>query len=99
VTLEDVTTKFAASRAVIAGKRIRFDFAGDGVLMLDGITGAVSNKAGPADLAIAMNLSDLKAIREQTLDPMAAYFSGRIRLDGEMMLAMRLRELVETLEH
>ena len=93
MTLEDVTTKFAASQAVIAGKRIRFDFAGDGVLMLDGVTGVVSNERSPADLAIAMNLSDLAAIRAGTLDPMSAYFSGRIRLDGDMMLAMRLREL------
>jgi putative sterol carrier protein len=94
VTLDDVTTKFAAHQAVIPNKRIRFDFAGDGALMLDGIAGAVSNDDGPADLAIAMSLVDLAAIRAGTLDPMSAYFSGRIRLDGDMMLAMRLRELM-----
>src|SRR5260221_13816933 len=94
VTLDDVTTKFAANRAGLPGKRIRFDFAGDGTLMLDGVTGWVSNDGSPADLAIAMSLSDLAAIRAGTLDPMAAYFSGRIRLDGDMMLAMRLRELL-----
>lgn len=98
MTLEDVTTKFAANDVVIAGKRIRFDFAGDGVLMLDGVTGSVSNESAPADLAVAMNLADLLAIRERTLDPMAAYFSGRIRLDGDIMLAMRLRELTEKLD-
>ncbi len=98
MTLDEVTAKFAENGATIAGKRIRFDFAGDGVLMLDGITGQVSNQAGPADLAIAMNLADLKAIRDRTLDPMSAYFSGRIRLVGEMMLAMQLRTLAETLD-
>lgn len=97
MTLDDVTSRFARTGAVIEGKRIRFDFAGEGVLMLDGVSGAVSNEAGPADLAIAMNLADLKAIRDRTLDPMSAYFSGRIRLDGEMMLAMQLRALAEKL--
>jgi putative sterol carrier protein len=97
VTLDDVTTKFAANQAVIPNKRIRFDFAGDGALMLDGVAGAVSNDNGPADLAIAMNLTDLAAIRAGTLDPMSAYFSGRIRLDGDVMLAMRLRELMAKL--
>ena len=48
-----------------------------------------------ADLAIAMNLADLAALRAGTLDPMSAYFSGRIRLDGDMMLAMQLRDLIE----
>ncbi len=94
MTLDDVTTKFAATQAVIPNKRIRFDFTGDGTLMLDGVAGSVSNDTGPADLAIAMNLPDLAAIRAGTLDPMSAYFSGRIRLDGDMMLAMRLRELM-----
>jgi putative sterol carrier protein len=97
VTLDEVTARFAENGATIAGKRIRFDFAGDGVLMLDGVTGEISNQAGPADLAIAMNLADLKAIRDRTLDPMAAYFSGRLRLDGEMVLAMQLRALAEKL--
>ena len=97
MTLSDVTTKFAANQAVIANKRIRFDFDGDGALMLDGVAGAVSNDTGPADLAIAMNLADLAAIRSGTLDPMSAYFSGRIRLSGDTMLAMRLRELMEKL--
>ena len=97
MTLDDVTKKFAANQAVIPNKRIRFDFAGDGALMLDGVAGSVSNDAGPADLAIAMNLADLAAIRDGNLDPMSAYFSGRIRLDGDMMLAMRLRELMQKL--
>jgi len=97
VTLDDVTTKFAANQAVIPNKRIRFDFAGEGTLMLDGIAGSVSNNVGPADLTIAMNLPDLAAIRDGSLDPMSAYFSGRIRLTGDMMLAMRLRELMEKL--
>ena len=95
MTLDDVTTKFAANRAVVPNKRICFDFGGDGALMLDGVVGAVSNDAGPADLAIAMNLADLAALRAGTLDPMSAYFSGRIRLDGDMMLAMQLRDLIE----
>lgn len=94
MTLDDVTTKFADTNAVISGKRIRFDFAGDGSLMLDGVAGSVSNDTGSADLAIAMNLADLAAIRAGSLDPMSAYFSGRIRLNGDMMLAMRLRELI-----
>lgn len=94
MTLDDVTAKFAAHRAVIPDKRIRFDFAGDGALMLDGVAGSVSNDTGAADLAIAMNLVDLAAIRAGTLDPMSAYFSGRIRLSGDTMLAMRLRELM-----
>ena len=94
MTLDEVTTKFAANQAVILNKRIRFDFAGEGTLMLDGVAGSVSNDAGPADLTIAMNLPDLAAIRTGSLDPMSAYFSGRIRLSGDMTLAMRLRELM-----
>jgi putative sterol carrier protein len=97
VTLDEVTTKFAASEAVIPGKRVRFDFAGDGTLMLDGVGNSISNRAGPADLAIAMTLQDLAAIRAGTLDPMSAYFGGQIRLDGDVMLAMRLRELIAKL--
>jgi putative sterol carrier protein len=95
VTLDEVTAKFAEHQAVIPGKRIRFDFTGDGALLLDGVAGAISNEAAPADLAIAMNLVDLLAIRSGSLDPMNAFFGGRIRLDGDMTLAMRLRELLE----
>jgi putative sterol carrier protein len=41
-----------------------------------------------------MTLDDLAAVRSGSLDPMNAYFSGRIKLDGDIMLAMQLRALL-----
>lgn len=61
---------------------------GEGALMLD----ADGVRAGdaPADVTLTADLDTFRGILEGDLSPTAAFMSGRLTIDGDMGLAMRL---------
>jgi putative sterol carrier protein len=64
---------------------------GDWILKIGG--GQVSAKEGKAAaprLTITAALADVSALAQGQLDPMAAFMKGKIKLDGDVGLAMRM---------
>jgi putative sterol carrier protein len=79
------------------GKTVKLDFGGDGKIFIDGAStpNAVSNDDKPADATILMALDDFLAMSQGQLDPMMAFMQGKMKVQGDMMLAQRLAPLLK----
>lgn len=89
--LSDMTD---ALRPFLAGnaensKSLKFDLKGDGFLYISGAN--VTNENQPADCTILVSISDLERISKGDLDPAEAFQQGRLRIDGDMGVAMSLQ--------
>ena len=93
---DDLAAAEAALSERLAGERldgsVRFDIEGAGVLRV--VDGRVTREDGAADATISGSLDTFRAIFEGTLSPMAAYMTGRIRIDGDLGTAMRFGQAI-----
>ena len=78
------------------GAKLKFDCGDDGIIMLDAesVPNVVSNDDGEATCTIKMELSDLESMLAGDLDPMAAFSLGKLQLEGDMSVAMKLGNLL-----
>ncbi len=73
---------------------MKFDF-GDNKVFIDG-TGeknVVSSEDKEADCTIGVSTEDLQAMMAGTLNPMSAFMGGKIKVKGDMGIAMKLQSL------
>ncbi|MFA5838024.1 MAG: SCP2 sterol-binding domain-containing protein [Bellilinea sp.] len=80
---------------------INFDLAGDGggewtVTIRDQRCTAEAGKSTSPDLSLVAKASDILDIFSGRLDPTRALLFGKLRMTGDMRLAMRLAELFDT---
>lgn len=89
-TLADVTERLQAALAgqESLGRTIKFDLKGDGFIFVDG--SAVSNADRPADCTLVLSLEDLIALGKGKLDPAMAMMRGRLKVKGDVSVAMKL---------
>ncbi|MEM7544515.1 MAG: SCP2 sterol-binding domain-containing protein [Pseudomonadota bacterium] len=66
---------------------IKFD-TGEGVLVIDHQT--ISTEDKDADCTVGVSMEDLKAIVDGDLDPTAAFMQGKLKVEGDMGVAMKL---------
>lgn len=97
MNLAQLTEGFREHTASVApfGKSIKFAFE-EGCIHLDG-TGdsiVVSNEDREADCTIRTRLKHFDRLRRGELNPMTALMTGKIRIQGDMGLAMKLRDLL-----
>lgn len=50
------------------------------------------------DVTLSMSDNDLLAMFQGKLQPFAAYSSGRLKIQGDIMTAMKLEELIKLLK-
>jgi putative sterol carrier protein len=72
-------------------KSVKFD-TGDGVIVIDGKT--ISTTDAPVDCTISLTLDDLEELLSGDLSPTMAFMTGRIKVDGDMSVAMALSQLL-----
>jgi putative sterol carrier protein len=74
----------------------RFDIAGVGSWHVDVNGGAVTveESNAPADCTVATDEQTFLAVVQGEQSPIGAYMTGKIRVEGDMGLALRLRDLV-----
>lgn len=78
------------------GATIKFDFGLDGIVMLDAVTvpNVVSNDEADADCVLTISISDFVAMVEGELDGTSAFMMGKLKVDGDMGIAMKLQGIL-----
>ena len=98
MSLEELTTKIKGKMGEDSGldATLKFDLGDAGVVYLDGKSSpnSVSNDDKEADCTVGVALDDLKAMMAGELDPMAAFSLGKLRIEGDMGVAMKLGQIV-----
>jgi putative sterol carrier protein len=90
-SLSEITERLRGALEGEAGlsKTLKLDLRGDGVVFIDGAR--VSNDDRPADCTVSVSKDDLEALAKGALDPMEAMMRGRLRVSGDMAVAMQLQ--------
>lgn len=83
-----------AASATPLGKTLKFDMGGQ-QLYIDGTgdTNIVSSSGEAADCTVNVSMDDFQALMNGHLNPMSAFMSGKIKVDGDMGVAMKLQSL------
>lgn len=93
---DDLAAAEAALREKFSGESldgtVKFDIEDEGTLRV--VDGEVTREDGDADVTIAGDMETFREMFEGELAPTAAYMTGRIRIDGDMALAMKLSSLL-----
>ncbi|NJB84767.1 putative sterol carrier protein [Lewinella marina] len=92
--LNDGITK-AATKAPNLGKSIKLQLD-EGIIHIDmtGDTAQVTNEDKEADTVVTTSVDVLEQLRTGKLNPMMAMMSGKVKIKGDMGLAMKLQGLL-----
>lgn len=71
---------------------VKFDIEDEGVILV--IDGELRMEDGETDVTISASLDTFREIFDGELSPTAAYMTGRMRIDGDMGLAMKLSQVL-----
>ena len=93
-TLDEITQRLrdAVGSDSGLGSSVKFDFGDEGVIRIDG--GTVDNQDVPADCTIQVAKSDFEAMGRGELDPTMAFMTGKLKVQGDMSVAMKLQPLL-----
>jgi putative sterol carrier protein len=98
LTLASATTsvRSAVGHDCGLGRRVKFDFGPDGLIVVDAaqIPNVVHNAEASADCTLEMSLADFCEMNEGRLNSTVAFMTGRLRIHGDMSLAMKLDSIV-----
>ncbi len=98
--LAALTSKVQEALAGGAGfdKKVKFDFGSVGKLFIDGAAGKASNEDGAADATVSVSFDDFQKLAQGALDPTMAFMQGKLKVAGDMGVAMKLQSLFSKLK-
>ena len=90
---------FDASKAGDVKLSVQFDLSGDGggqwyAKIADGKIDANKGSVDGADATLKMDAGDFAAMSKGDLNPMMAFMSGKIKVDGDLNTVMKFQQLV-----
>ena len=85
--IQDIADKMK-TRVASAGfdRSVKFDTGADGVI--------VSTTDAPTDCTIKLSMEDFEALLAGDLNPTSAFMTGKIKVEGDMTVAMALSQLL-----
>lgn len=99
MSIESATTKIKekVGEDCGLGSTLKFDCGDDGVIFIDANTvpNVVTNDNTDAACTVKVTLDDLNSMLGGDLDPMAAFSLGKLQLDGDMAVAMKLGNIMQ----
>ena len=94
---QELVSRMQEGQAWVPGKRVKLDFGGDGVILLDGAANQVSEEDGAADTTIKVSWEDWQSMAAGQLDGMTAFMTGKLKIEGDMGNAMQLQGVLAKL--
>ena len=78
------------------GTTLKLDCGSEGVVLIDGakVPNTVSNDDVEAACTIGLSLDTLVRLLLRELEPTAAFMMGKLKVDGDMGVAMKLQHLI-----
>ena len=75
---------------------LKFDCGDDGCIYIDGKStpNTVSNANNEADCTVGITLDNLNAMLSGDLDPVTGFMGGKLKVSGDMSIAMKLQRVV-----
>lgn len=70
----------------------KFEIADEGVILIR--DGALSTEDGEADVTVRADMETFRQMFAGELSPAAAFMTGKVDVDGDVSMAMRLSSLV-----
>lgn len=71
---------------------VKFDCGDDGVIVIN--KGEVTTEDMDAECTITVSSDDLEALTTGELDATSAFMQGKIKIDGDMGIAMQLSQIL-----
>lgn len=98
MSLAEATESIKAKVAQASGftARVKFNFSDEGVIFIDTKSQppTVNNEDQEADCTISMTLDNFVKLAAGELDPTMAFMMGKLKVSGDMGIAMRLGQLL-----
>ncbi len=93
---DDLKANADPSRASDLTASYRFDIAGKGSWRVEVAAGKVTvvESDQPADCIVSTDEQTFLGVVQNQQSPIGAYMTGKIKVEGDMGLALRLRDLV-----
>jgi putative sterol carrier protein len=78
------------------GASLKFDCGADGVVIIDGRAdpSRVDNHHRDTDCSILISRDNLAALMKGELDPVAGFMTGKLKIEGDMSVALKLQRIV-----
>ncbi|WP_298842564.1 SCP2 sterol-binding domain-containing protein [uncultured Roseobacter sp.] len=70
------------------GGTAKFDITGEGAVMIDASGARAADE--PADVTLSADADTFRSILEGDTNPTSAFMSGKLKVDGDMGMAMQL---------
>ena len=90
--IQSKLTELLGSGAGLDGS-LKMNFGDDGVVRIEGTE--VTTDDTDADATISISLEDAVAMMEGDLNPTMAFMQGKLSVDGNMGMAMKLSNLLD----
>ena len=93
----DIAAKMTEALVKAGGtdKSVKFDFGDDGQVFASGTEAVAADN--DADCTISVTKDDFIALAKGELDPMGAFMSGKLKVAGDMSVAMGLQSLFSSM--